>query len=273
MLVNKWDYKETVARLENVLFKNESTWLNRFSNYITWNDIDPSVSIDDYVQWLASKNFASFKQELGFLLKFLGEIQTISPFVRRYLFRLQSNIVVRRKQQIPTSSMIEAVLPKLNLHEKIFLLVLSSCGRRSIDLTRFTSRNLKIKQDTFHVRLERDKSNSNPIRFAFVWDSTIHVDWKFYDKAFRNLLDLKQCPFQKISVQRIRRKAKEVGFHLHGTRNRKALQLIQNGVPMEQVKQIIGWSADESLERYSKLTAFDICNFANLDEAIKFINK
>ena len=272
MLVNKWDYQETVARLENVLFKNETTWLNRFSNFITWTNDHP-VSVDDYVRWLASKNFASFKQELGFLLKFLAEFQSISPFVRRHLFRLQSNVVIRRKQEIPTSSMIVAVLPKLNVHEQIFLLVLCSCGRRSIDLTRFSSGSLKVISDTFYVRLERDKSNSNPVRFAFTWDSTINVDWRFYDQAFRRLLKIREFPFEKISVQRIRRKSKEIGFHLHGTRNRKALQLIQNGVSMDQIKQIIGWSADESLERYSKLSAFDICNFSTLDDAIKFINK
>lgn len=272
MYVDKWDYRETVGRLENVLFRNEKCWLNRFSRSINWTN-DELVSLDDYVKWLSSKNFASFKQELGFLLKFIGEFQIISPFDKRHLFRLQSSIVVRRKQEIPTTIMIQDVMTKLNVHEQIFLLVLCSCGRRSIDLVRLDTKHLKIVDNKFFVRLDRDKSNSNPVRFSFSWDLSINVDWRFYDKVFKKLLEIKSRPFKNVSVQRIRRKAKEVGFHLHGTRNRKALQLIKDGFELEKIKQIVGWCSDDSLERYSKLSAFDVCKFSSLDEAIKFINK
>lgn len=272
MYIDKWDYRKTVLRLEDVLFKNEKVWLNRFSRHISWTS-DNLVSIDDYVTWLASNNFASFKQELGFLLKFISEFTEVSPFVRRHLVRLQSGIVVRRKQKIPTSKMIVDSLTKLNMHEQIFMLVLCSCGRRSIDLTRFDSNSVKIIGDTFFVRLERDKSNGNPVRFSFGWDFSVNVNWTHYDRMFKQLLSIRSLPFEKISVQRIRRKAKEVGFHLHGTRNRKALQLIQEKVGMDQIKQIIGWSADETFERYTKLTIHDVCKFASLDQAIQFINK
>lgn len=266
----KWEYRYRLKILEHTLLKHEICWINRLSNFIDWNATSDSVSLDDYVTILASKGLVNYRQELGFIIKFINEFHTISSFTRRHFFRLQSlHLTKHRKQILPTSTSIKKLLDISDIVEKLFVLVMCSSGRRAIDFIRLKSCNVSSMGDRYFLSLEKDKMNSSPVKFSFKWDSSLLLDWSMIDSWFEQLLQLEDEPFKSVNMQKLRRKA---SFHIHGCRNRKSLQLIRSGCSIEEVKSIVGWSCDDSFLRYSKINLFDIKNFRTLDSLILFLN-
>ena len=270
MKFNKWQYRSRVQLLENNLLNHEVCWLNRLSRFIVWNSTLETVSLDDYVAILSEKGLVNYRQELGFIIKFIGEFEEISSFTRRFFFRLQSHHLTKHRRQIlPTSAAIEKLLARSDIVEYLFILSLSSSGRRSIDFINLKSENVRFLDGRYYVTLEKDKMNSSPVRFSFEWDKTLKFDSVSIDSWFGKLLQLQAKPFLSVNMQRLRRRA---GFHLHGLRNRKSLQLIRADESVEEVKSIVGWSSDDSFIRYTKLNLFDIKKFDSLDSLILYLN-
>ena len=270
MFFDKWSYRLRILQLEGTFLPHESTWFNRLSRFIDWNSQDRLVKLDDYVRWLSSRGFASFRQELGCILRFIHEFHEISYFTRRFLFRLQEiSLIRRRKQILPTKVMIFELLKKLNVVERLFILLMASTGRRAVDILHLKSVNIRKLEEGYAVTLEKDKMNSSQFVFKFSWDSTLLSNFKTADACLQKLLYLEKRPFKSVSVQKLRRKA---DFHLHGLRNRRSLFLVRDKFSVEEVKSLIGWSCTDSFLRYTKLNLSDIRSFKTLDSLILFIN-
>jgi len=266
----KWEYRQRLQILEHTLLRHEVCWINRLSNFIDWNASSDSVSLDDYVTILARKGLVNYRQELGFIIKFINEFKTISSFTRRHFFRLQAlHLIKHRKQILPTSTAIIKLLDSSDIVEKLFVLVMSSSGRRAIDIIHLKSSNVRLLGGRYYITLVKDKMNSFPVKFSFKWDVSLQLDWLAIDSWFKRLLQLEDKPFKSVNMQKMRRRAT---FHIHGCRNRKSLQLVRSGCSIEEVKSIVGWSSDDSFLRYSKINLFDIKNFQTLDSLILFLN-
>ena len=270
MIFDKWLYRERILLLEHTFLKHEISWINRLSRFIDWNSSVDSVVLDDYVKILSSKGLVNFRQELGFILKFIDEFENISSFTKRHFFRQQSlNLIKHRKQILPTSRTILELLEKSDMVEKLFVLAMCSSGRRAIDFINLKAHNVTWLDNRYFVTLEKDKMNRKNVKFSFIWDFSLELDWSLIDDCFRKLLNLQELPFISVNLQKVRRRS---AFHLHGLRNRKSMQLVRSGLSVEEVKSVVGWSSDESFLRYSKVNLSDIKRFESLDFLINYLN-
>ena len=261
---------DTVNRLWYTFLKPEKSWTNKLYR---WFNGTEDLRVDDYVHYLASLQQATFRQEVNFLIRLLRAAHIeISSFEAR-LWRTTANKVeiLRKSARIPTHGQISRFLNDLDLREKMFILILSASGRRSVDISRINSSQVKFMGDKCFATVHKDKTHRHPVTFSWEWNQDFYsqIQLEHLQSEFLKMLRTEQHPFGTVKVNKLRCKVK---FRIHGFRHRKAIDLIRKGHSAEETMSYIGWQSQDSLTNYIKLSISDLKSFDSLEQCINFIN-
>lgn len=270
MKVNRGLLDYSVNKFWHAFLNSEKSWVNKLYRWFVGNE---DLIIDDYVAYLLSLEQATYRQEINFLIRLLknSEIK-ISEFEAR-LWRNAGGDrePFKKSARLPTEPQIRDLIVTLPEVEKIYILILAASGRRSVDICRINSRNVKKINATWFATIKKDKTHNKPVTFSWEWPMELCGSDQLgrLSTEFENMLAKSVYPFDQVKVHKIR---KIIPFRLHGLRHRCAIRMIREGFSVEDTMSFIGWQTVESLTTYIKISTKALKTFKSLDDCINFIN-
>lgn len=272
MKINRATIDQAVNNLWFTFLKTEKSWINKLYRWLEGSDSD--FYFDDYIKFLVSLRQQTFSIEISFWVRLLRNIgMTMTDFEVRFWKKSGDEIEVCYKSaRIPTESQITDLIQKSTNVEKVFLLILHNSGRRSVDIARINSDQVKQQGSKYYATIPKDKTHQNSVTFSWSWsDSPAGLNFELSQlrNYFQHLLESEKYPFQNVKINAIR---KSISWRLHGLRHRKAIQMIRSGHSVHETMSSIGWSSVISFTRYTKLAVLDLKSFSSTENCIKFIN-
>ena len=271
MLINRTTLNQAVNDFWGFFLGTEKSWVNKLYR---WLVSDSDFIFDDYVKFLVSLEQQTFVQEINFWVRLFRNMGLfVSDFESRYWKKTGAEIQPCKKSaRIPTESQIKSLINSLPTREQIFMLILENSGRRSVDITRIKSNQIKTIDSKFYATIPKDKTHQNQVTFSWEWDLSYLEPSQSIESVknnFRLLLAESPAPFANVKVNSIR---KSITWRLHGLRHRRAIVLLRAGFSTKDTMSSIGWACESSLFRYTKLPLSDLKKFENTEVCINFIN-
>ena len=270
MKVRRKALNESVNEFWHTFLKPEKSWVNKLYR---WFNNDEDLVVNDYVAYLADLHQATFRQEVNFLIRLIKSTNCrVSGFEARFWRNATSERETKPKPaRLPTKVQIEQLLNTLEPEEQVFVAILAASGRRSIDIIRINSKQVKNSGPKCFATIRKDKTHRTPVTFSWTWEAEFNdrERMKNLKIVFQNMLENSIYPFENVKVNKIR---KRISFRLHGFRHRRAIDMIRKGSSKEDTMSYIGWASESSLTTYIKLSITDLKSFQTLEECINFIN-
>lgn len=271
MLIHRPTLNQAVNDLWGFFLNTEKSWVNKLYR---WLIADSDFIFDDYVKYLVSLKQQTFVQEVNFWVRLFKNMGfNVTDFEVRFWKKEGAEIQPCSKSaRIPTADQIKTLINSLENREQLFMLILENSGRRSVDITRIRSNQVKTIDSKFFATIPRDKTHLSQVTFSWEWNLSYLEPFQSIESvenSFRTLLAESPTPFANIRVNKIR---KSITWRLHGLRHRRAIVLLRSGVSSKDTMSSIGWACESSLFRYTKLPLSDLKNFENSEDCIKFIN-
>ena len=222
-----------------------------------------NIKIVNFAEKLHRLNLASFKAEVSFYFDLVGSISNDKMMIKvmKKHFRSLANkqIIEKKEKNLPSPATVASAIRRLYANNKkshaILLVVMFLTGRRSIDLSRLKSKNVKKLSSTkFSAFVEKDKKHN--FRRNFVIDLKLFdeqwcgISLNDFKKSWHDLLKFKLV-FKKVVLASLARET--ATFQPHILRSIRAILLVREGNSVEQILQYIGWDDQRSLHRYIRL--------------------
>ena len=167
--------------------------------------------------------------------------------------------IEKKEKRLPAPATVACAIKRLHESNKqahaALLIVMYLTGRRSIDLSRLKSKNVKkISPTKYAAFVEKDKKHA--FRRNFIIDfGLFDVNWcgillNEFKKTWNNLLK-NDFVFKKVVLASLARET--ANFQPHILRSIRALLMLREGKTVGQILEFIGWDDERSLHRYVRL--------------------
>ncbi|MFZ4428489.1 MAG: tyrosine-type recombinase/integrase [Saprospiraceae bacterium] len=262
-------YEQAVTALEQVLmlkrysFRTIKTYKYSFRQFIRYYDeIKPSQisrkQIDDYVAWLIRERHISESyqdQILSAVKLFYTEVIDQAEKVERLLRP-------KRPEKIPqvlTDSEVSRLLRAVdNLKHRAILMMIYSAGLRLGEVLKIRMQDIQPEKSRIFVRGAKGKKDRCTLLSYRAWELI-----RAYLEVYRPIEWLFEGPqggpYSERSVQLVFTRAKEKsGINplatVHTLRHSFATHLLEKGVDLRYIQELLGHESSKTTEIYTKIT-------------------
>ena len=236
--VNKLALQTQVSNLRPFLNTKQERLVRRLFNYLHGKS-SAWIKVANFAEKLFRLNLASFKFEISFYFDLIKEVSRERLLLKlmkaHYRSKAKQQKVARKEKILPSQKIVHDAIKKLYQNNKkshaILLILMFLTGRRSIDLLRLKSSDVKkLDSNLYAAAIDQDKKHAYKLHFKIdlsFWD----IKWCGLKKStfIHEFSELQKEPlvFGKVCKASL---AREVGdFQPHILRSIRALILLKMG--------------------------------------------